>query len=569
MRRSARRTAAVLAASALAAAPALSRAAPPGPPPPVILGGEVYNSSSSSAAHMETLWPRLDALWINTLIAPVAWDQIEPQEGRFDFASVDALLAQARAHRVRLALLWLGAFKNAKSTYAPSWVRADRFRFPRVGTRQALEPSGASASTPPPVLSAFAPATLAADARAFSALAVHLKAADTDGRLALLQVENETGLLGDSRDRSPLAEAAWRRPVPAALLQRLRSGRVSPVLARAWAAQGRPSAGDWARVFGEGPVADEAFMAWHVARYVEQVAQAGRPALAVPFYTNAWLGPQPGETQPGQYPSGGPTAAMIEVWKAAAPTLAFVSPDIYVTDAKSVQAAYDRPDNRLFIPENAPRAGELFWALGAHGALGVSVFGVDSLRPGGQTAQALGALSSLADLIARAQAEGRIAGVLLDGEETQTVELGGLTLTFRGADAFWRRQALDAGARPPPEPPPGASETDGFDTRPDRRAFGLVVAEGPGRFLFVGQGFLVDATRDGKPVEYDRVEEGTFRDGRWIPGRLLNGDDYAQVVPRDRIGMTRTAFLPWRAGGAAAPRTAGRSAGPRCAAGCR
>lgn len=545
MRRGAGGAAGLLGGLALAAvAPTSAKPAAAPAPPPVILGGEVYNSSSSSAAWMETLWPRLDALRINTLIAPVNWDQLEPQEGRFDFTQVDALLAQARAHKVRLVFLWLAAFKNAKSTYAPTWVRADPARFPRAGTRKPQEPSGASASTPPPVLSAFGPATLAADRRAFAALAAHVKAADTDGRLVLMQVENEVGLLGDSRDRSPLAEAAWRAPVPAALLARLESGRVSPALARAWATQGKPRTGIWPRVFGEGPVADEAFMAWHFARYVEQVAQAGRPALTVPFYTNDWLGPQPGQTRPGEFPSGGPTQAMIDVWKVAAPSLAFVSPDIYVPDAKPVQAAYARPDNRLFIPENAPRAGDLFWALGTHKALGVSVYGVESVRADGQTAQAIQALSPMADLIARAQAEGRIAGVLLAGDATQAVELGGLTLTFHGADAFWRRAALDAGAKAPPEPPQGASETDGFDSRPDRRAFGLVIAEGPGTFLFVGQGFLVDATRGGKPVEYDRVEEGAFRAGRWVPGRLLNGDDYAQVVPRDKIGATRVSFLP-------------------------
>lgn len=533
--------------AAILAAPGVAGAAPPRPAssaPAVILNGEVYNSSASSPAYLQALWPRIDALHLNTLIAPVEWDQIEPQEGRFDFTAIDALLEQARAHGVRLGLLWFGAYKNAKSNYAPTWVSrrpepvSPSGHAPAAGAERRLGRDAAAAAV----------AVRARHRRGRRARLRGARRAPGDrrsrGRLALVQVENEVGLLGNSRDRSPLAEAAWRRPVPAALIARLQAGRVSPPLAAAWTAQGRPRAGDWPRVFGEGPVADEAFMAWAFARYVDQVAQAGRPSLSVPFYTNDWLGPQPGQTQPGQYPSGGPTAAMIDVWKAAAPSLAFVSPDIYVPDVKPVQAAYDRPDNRLFIPENAPRAGELFWALGAHKALGVSVFGVNSLRGDGQVAQALEALNPLADEIARAQVQGRIAGLLLEGEETQEVELGGLTLAFRGADAFWRRAALDAGSKPPPPPPAGRSETDGFDTPPDQRAFGLVIAEGPGRFLVVGQGLLMDATRDGKPVEYDRVEEGAFKDGRWIAGRLLNGDDYAQVTPRDRVGATRVSFLP-------------------------
>lgn len=529
---------------ALAAAAAVEGSAAAAPPPPVILGGEVFNSSASSPEHLATLWPRLRALNINTLLAPVTWDQVEPAEGRFDFSPLDAVIAQARANDVKLGLLWLAAFKNGRSTYAPGWVRADTRRFPRVATRKPLAATGATATTPPPILSVFSPALLAADAKAFAAVMRHLKAADPEGRVILMQVENEVGLLGDSRDRSPAAEGAWRDEVPAPLMARIRSGAISPAIRTAWEGAGRRSSGSWAQVLGESSVAEETFMAWGFGRYIDQVARAGRPASRIPFYTNAWLGPQPGETEPGQYPSGGPTAAMIDVWKVAAPTLAFVSPDIYVPDIKPVQAGYDRPDNRLFIPEAALRTGELFWALGRHKALGFVVFGAEAIRPTSQMGQAFGMLAPMADLIAQAQAENRIAGVLLEGEETQTVELGGLTLTIRGADAYWRRRALDAGASAPPLPSPAPSETDALERQPDRRAFGLSIAEAPGRFLVVGQGFFIDAARGGRPAEYDVVQEGAWRDGRWVPGRWLNGDEYAQAVPRGKLGMTRVTFLP-------------------------
>ncbi|HZC37867.1 MAG TPA: beta-galactosidase, partial [Sphingomicrobium sp.] len=100
--------------------------------PFLILGGELSNSAASSPAYMAPVWPRLRAMNLNTVLAPVSWQLIEPEEGRFDFSSVDALLAGVRRNHLHLVLLWFGAWKNSMSSYAPSWVRRDEARFPRA-----------------------------------------------------------------------------------------------------------------------------------------------------------------------------------------------------------------------------------------------------------------------------------------------------------------------------------------------------------------------------------------------------------------------------------------------------
>src|SRR3954463_14095975 len=143
------------------------------------------------------------------------------------------------------------------------------------------------------------------------------------------------------------------------------------------------------------------------------------------MYANAWLGPQPGQPEAGDYPSGGPVGRVIDVWQAAAPALDLVAPDIYVDDVKPVLRDYDRPDNPLFVPESRIETGRLFWALGHHCAIGFSGFGADALRPGSQFGRACALLREMEDVVTPAQAEGRIAGILLqDGAAEQRVTRG-------------------------------------------------------------------------------------------------------------------------------------------------
>jgi beta-galactosidase GanA len=370
--------------------------------PYLAIGGELHNSSTSSPAYMERIWDKLQKMHVRTVVSTVSWEDLEPEEGKFDYATLDAQIEQARQRDMRLVLIWFGAFKNAGSTYAPSWVRRDPARFPRALVQAKIkEVFTYKGAMPRPVLSVFTPALINADRAAFVALMQHLAKADTDHRVIMVQVNNEVGLLGDSRDRSLLAEEAWNQPVPAALLRYLKdhASRLKPELSAVWSRQGRRMAGKWADVFGIDWQADEIFMAWHFARYTEALAAAGRKALALPMYANAWLGPQEGMPNAGQYPSGGPAKRVLDIWKAGAPSLALLAPDIYVPSAKTVLTDYDHADNPIFVPEAQFRTGDLFWALGAHRALGFSVFGIEDGRVDGQLAQAFALLNPATDTI--------------------------------------------------------------------------------------------------------------------------------------------------------------------------
>src|SRR4029079_7369604 len=216
--------------------------------PFLIRGGELGNSSGEPD-YLRPFWPRLRALNLNALIVPVYWDQIEPGEGRLDFATVDGLLADARANGMRLVLLWFGTWKNSMSCYTPAWVKSDLARFPR-----ARDAAGRSQE----MLSAFAAANVEADARAFAALMQHLRAADAQRTVILVQVENEVGMIPDARDHSPAADAAFAGPVPAELLAALGAGGPgSSELQALWQAAGRRASGTWTEVFGEGAAAEE------------------------------------------------------------------------------------------------------------------------------------------------------------------------------------------------------------------------------------------------------------------------------------------------------------------------
>jgi hypothetical protein len=467
--------------------------------PFLVLGGELRNSSSSNADYMKPIWPKLAAMHLNTVLTPVTWQQIEPEEGRFDFTVLDALLQDARSNNLRLALLWFGSWKNGTSTYPPAWVKKDPARFPLVqnSSGRTLE-----------ILSTFSDANREADARAFAALMRHLREVDSAQHTVLfLQIENEVGVLGDSRDHCPAANQAFDQPVPKELTTYLTAHKDSllPEFRKVWEDAGAKTSGTWQQVFGPGP-ADEIFMAWNYARYINRVVAAGKAELPLPMYINTWI-VQPQDKGPGDYPSGGAVAQMHDVWQAGAPNIDILAPDLYLPDFPGILASYSRNGNPVFIPESTAGplgAANVFYAVG-FGSIGYSPFAIEVQDdPNGPIPKAYDFLSGMAPAILEHQASGTIAGIWLSKDRpTQDVSLGGYTLHF--ALRVTRRSTV----------------------MPDL-AYALAFETGPDEFIVAGADVQVTFTPNtpGPPiVGLAKVEDGTFREGQWVPGRWLNGDE--------------------------------------------
>jgi beta-galactosidase GanA len=497
---------------------------------PFLMLGAQVNNSSAFASEMPKVWPVMDELGVNTVEAPIYWEQLEPQQGQFDYSSIDMLLTQARAHHVHLVLLWFGTWKNGSPGYAPAWIKQDQTRYPLSTNAQGKQFFS---------LSPFGEHTLAADQTAFTALMQHLKTADPEHTVILVQVENESGMWGNSRDHSPAAEKAFAAPVPALVRQ----------------AMGTTATGDWTEVFG--PDADEYFSAWAIAVYINQVAAAGKAVDPLPMYVNAALRDPSGKGGQGSFESGAPVFDALPLWHALTPAIDAIAPDIYMPQYDKYMAVihqYALPWNPFFIPETGNSrvfAHYFFAALGA-GAFGWSPFGMDRT---GYVNYPLGAAAIDAETLApfalnytlvapmmrelaRLNGEGSVRGVAEPPDvHAQTIAFG----PVQGKPAGWTAEvSYGLPAFYTTKPAPGNPEPEGE---------ALIAQLGPDEFLVTGVHCRVDfhSTLAGPRQQrmWLRVEEGTFVEGKWQTSRLWNGDqtdyglnftDQLQVL---RVKLTR------------------------------
>ncbi len=499
--------------------------------PFLMLGGELGNSSASSLEYMVPVWETLEAMGLNTVLAPVYWDLLEPSEGAFDFELVDGLIAQARDHDLKLVLLWFGSWKNSMSCYTPGWVKRDTERFERARLKngEAVE-----------ILSAFSKVNLEADKRAFAALMRHLRETDSDEQTVILvQVENEIGMLGDAREYGVAANEAFAGAAATELIAYLDAHKDSlhPALAQRWKKNGYKTSGSWQEVFGKGLATDEIFMAWFYGRYAEQVAAAGKAEYALPMYVNAALN-RP-KHKPGEYPSAGPLPHLADVWRAAAPSIDFLSPDIYFPDAGKWIDKYRQPGNAMFVPEiklGTDNGAQAFYVVGECGGMGFSPFSIESTAhpESCSLSQSYDILGQLRPLIFVHQGVGTMRGVLLDkAHPVETIKLGEYVLTV-SHDYTWGWSGGDVEA----------------ETWPAMG--GLIIAEGPGRYVIAGSGLIVTfACEDSRrKAGILSIQEGEFEDGDWVGGRWLSGDQSHQGrhlrLPSGQFGIQKVTLYPYK-----------------------
>lgn len=468
--------------------------------PFLLLGAQVHNSSGWPD-ELRAIWPQAKQMGVNTLEIPVYWEDFEPEPGKFHYDTVDAIVRGARQQGLHLVLLWFATWKNGTMDYAPGWIKENPDRYPRMIGRD---------GRPVRVLSPHSESNLAADRRAFEAFMRRIKEIDEDRHTVLLvQVQNEPGSLFTPRDYSEEANRLFAAPVPAELVRKL--GK---------------SEGTWTEVFGR-EEAEEAFAAHAVASYIEQVAQAGKAIYPLPMSVNVWLRERKGFERPGEaYPSGGATYNMLDLWKAAAPSIDVLAPDIYVLDYagyREVCDSYERDDNPLLIPETGGSGAfvrYMFYALGDYDAIAFAPFGFN--RRDGKTELD----ERLADMAANFKLLGPASKLVTSLQGTSRLQAAveedlvtNRMLRFDGWEALVQWGAVRSGY--------GGQTASGTERKTGRA---LIAQTGPSEFFVLGFDsrvtFRPPRGSEKASAQFVRVEEGGFdAEGEWVPRRLLNGDE--------------------------------------------
>ena len=479
--------------------------------PFLILGGELGNSSFTSLEYMAPVWPKLKTMNLNTVLAPIYWELIEPVEGKFDFELLDKLVKEARNYNLKIVFLWFGSWKNSMSSHAPSWVKKDQVRFPRI-----KDDKGVSHE----ILSPLNDNNLQADLIAYQALLKHLKEFDgNDQTVIMIQTENEIGMLPSARDHSVPAEDKFHENVPIELMNYLGKNKENlvPEFREVWAKNGFKDSGTWEDVFGTGLQTDEIFMAWYYSKYTNAIAEAGKSEYPLPMYVNAALNFP--NSKPGiNYPSGGPLPHLMDIWKAGGPSIDFLSPDFYFPDLKHWCDLYYRQGNSLFIPEHRfdnTVAAKAAFSIGHYESIGFSPFSVESSTT--PENEPLGKMYQIIDqmipIITAHQGHNKIEGVLLDKQNQESV--------FQLGDyEFKVRHSYTLGYE-------NDSKNDTWNM-----AGAIFVQVSDDEFYVVGSGIVITFRNLSKPslnVGILKVDQGKFENGKeWKVIRHLNGDQTHQ-----------------------------------------
>ena len=457
--------------------------------PFLMIAGELHNSSSSTIEYMQSIWGKLKDCHMNTVLAALTWEQFEPQEGTFDYTLINSMIKNAEENELKLVLLWFGTWKNGESSYTPVWMKKDTKRFFRVKSKE-----GNNLET----ISPFCDEAKKADVKAMRALMKHLAEYDKNRTVIMIQPENEVGVFQEMDFCPQALEAFEKNQVPEKLTTYLKKNKQSlkEEIKNAWLTNGQKKTGTWLEVFGDTPYTKEFFMAWQYATYLNEVAKNGKEEYPLPMFVNAWIIQHPGQL-PGQYPNGGPVSRVMDVYKAAAESIDILAPDIYLPDFKQVVSEYMRVDNPLLVPESKYEPGRAFYAFAQCDALCFSIFAIDDMTDDVLLSRTYKVLEDLKPMILRYQGTGNMAGFLKYKDEKET------TLSFKGYDF---RIVYEKNNAP---------------------AYGLIIQTDKDEFLVAGLNAraYVSSANPSKTAYLLQTWEGSYKQGEWLPSRLLNGDE--------------------------------------------
>ncbi len=500
--------------------------------PFLILGAELGNSTATTPESMREVWPKLTAMHLNTVLVPVYWELVEPEEGKFDFSLYSQLIGQARQNDLKLVFLWFASWKNSMSTHVPAYIKTDPLTYPRARDEQGIAQE---------ILTPFSENNLLADLCAFEKLMQFLKEYDSEAQTVIMvQVENETAMLPVPRDHSAPADSAYASEIPRGLIRYMvdNRDRLTPELSKAWKDQGYLTSGSWEAVLGKSSFTEEAFMAWYFSLYTNRIAEAGKKIYPIPMYVNAALN-RPWALPGSGYPAGGPLPHLLDVWKAAGKSVDIISPDIYFSGFAHWCDLYTRLGDPLFIPEirfDNTVAAKAFYTFGHYEALGFSPFSAETAgkEDAENLSRAYEVLTQLQPLLISSRGQQLTDGILLDKADPDTViSLGNYVFSFR--------HDLTLGWSP------GAKE----ETWPAAGA--LIIQASDNSFWFAGTGFVVtvtSATDPGLRVGILKAEEGRFESGNWKVIRYLNGDQTHQGrhirIPAGEYGVQKVEFYTYR-----------------------
>ncbi|WP_071145138.1 GH35 family beta-galactosidase [Bacteroides ihuae] len=489
--------------------------------PFLIIGAELLNSSASSIEHMKDIWAHVCSLNVNTVFLPINWQQFEPEEGVFDYSLIDSHIKSAHDNNLKLVILWFGSWKNGESHYTPNWVKTDMKRFPRM-----LYKDKRISTT----ISNLNSNCLNADLKAYKRLMERIAQVDKDGTVLMVQIENEVGLLGSSRDFSPEATKRFEQQVPGELITYINNNlnKLKPNIREPYVNNGSKKQGSWEEVFGKLPNTDEIFMAWNYAKYINQLAKAGKAIYNIPTFVNAWDA-SGGNLIPGVWPSGGPNYLMLDIWQAGAPAIDILANDNYSPKFGLSAANFVHNKNPLLVPEacaiwwndTISAAPKAFFCFGHFKAIGFSPFGIDhpTYHSNHSIKKAYEVLDNLRPLITKAQVEDKING-FMEGDSVSPASFQLGDFIFKPNYNLQKNSLI--------------------------KGYGLIIQISKDEFIVSGNACYVgyESADSSKPnAQLLSVEEGKLVAGKWVKKRTINGDEFGIKLPPNPYDIVSDVYL--------------------------